>query len=238
MEGMHGTLPWYVARSSGLVAWALLAGAVVWGLMMTSKLVRQWIKNSWLLDLHRWLGGLALIFTGVHVAAILADSYVHFGLASALVPFASHWHPVAVSWGIASFYLLVAVELTSLARRRLPHRLWRRIHLLSFPLFVTSTVHGLSAGTDARTHLAVVTALLTVTAVAVLTALRLDESSARSGGNGPPSRATNRTSDRAAALANARAATGRAAAAGRAGAPPAPVYAEATVRPEPPVLVG
>jgi sulfoxide reductase heme-binding subunit YedZ len=176
---MQGTLPWFVARSSGLVAWALLASAVIWGLLMTSKLVRQWVKNSWLLDLHRWLGGLALVFTGVHVAAILADTYVHFGLTSVLVPFASHWHPAAVAWGVASLYLLTAVELTSLVRRRLPHRVWRRVHLFSFPLFITSTIHGLSAGTDARTHLAVIGALLTVTAVAVLTALRLDEAANR-----------------------------------------------------------
>ena len=87
---LKGTLPWYVARSSGLVAWGLLAAAVVWGLLMTSKVLRGRVKNSWLLDLHRWLGGLALTFTGVHVLAIMGDSYVHFGLASVLVPLAGH----------------------------------------------------------------------------------------------------------------------------------------------------
>jgi hypothetical protein len=45
---MSGTLPWYVARASGLVAWALLAGSVVWGLLMTSKIMRRRVKNSWL----------------------------------------------------------------------------------------------------------------------------------------------------------------------------------------------
>jgi hypothetical protein len=71
---MSGTLPWYVARASGLVAWALLAGSVVWGLLMTSKIMRRRLTNSWLLDLHRWLGGLALVFTGIHVAAILMEA--------------------------------------------------------------------------------------------------------------------------------------------------------------------
>src|SRR2546421_721437 len=105
---MSGTLPWYVARASGLVAWALLAGSVVWGLLMTSKIVRGRVSNPWLLDLHRWLGGLALVFTGVHVAAILGDTYVHFSLASVFVPLANSWHPVAVAWGVASLYLLAA----------------------------------------------------------------------------------------------------------------------------------
>ncbi|HEY2427785.1 MAG TPA: ferric reductase-like transmembrane domain-containing protein, partial [Acidimicrobiales bacterium] len=167
------TLPWYVARASGLVAWALLAGAVVWGLLMTTKIVRRRVRNAWLLDLHRWLGGLALVFTGVHVLAILGDTYVHFGLASVLVPLTAHWHPVAVALGVASLYLLVAVEVTSLIRRRLPHRLWRRVHMLSFPLFVLSTVHGLSAGTDGRTPMALIAAGLVTVAVGFLGALRL-----------------------------------------------------------------
>ncbi len=170
---MSGTLPWYVARASGLVAWALLAGSVVWGLLMTSKVIRRIARSSWLLDLHRWLGGLALVFTAVHVVAILGDTYVNFGLASVLVPFAAHWHPVMVAYGIASLYLLVAIELTSLLRRRLNRRLWRAIHFLSFPLFVFSTVHGLTAGTDSRAPMVVITVVLVGLAVAALTAVRV-----------------------------------------------------------------
>jgi DMSO/TMAO reductase YedYZ heme-binding membrane subunit len=214
---MSGTLPWYVARASGLVAWALLAGAVVWGLLMTSKLMRRRVKNSWLLDLHRWLGGLALVFTGIHVVAIMGDSYVHFGLASVLVPLAAHWHPLAVAWGVASLYLLAAVELTSLLRRRLSNRLWKRVHLLSFPLFVTSTVHGLSAGTDGRTPMAIITAALVTAAVGALVAVRI-----------------RRTPDRPAAAARAEAPDRPAAPAAAAAAAPPP-------RPRPPregVLVG
>jgi hypothetical protein len=174
---LSGTLPWYVARASGLVAWTMLAASVVWGLLMTSKLLRGRVKNSWLLDLHRWLGGLALVFTGVHVAAILGDSYVHFGLASVLVPLASHWHPLAVAWGVASLYLLVAVELTSLLKRQMQPTWWRRVHFLSFPLFIASTVHGLSAGTDGRKPIVMITAVLTAMAVGGLTALRLQAGS-------------------------------------------------------------
>jgi len=189
---MSGTLPWYVARASGLVAWALLAGAVVWGLLMTSKLMRRRVKNSWLLDLHRWLGGLALVFTGIHVLAVMGDTYVHFGVASVLVPFVAHWHPLAVAWGVASLYLLAAVEVTSLLRRRLSNRLWKRVHVLSFPLFVTSTLHGLSAGTDGRKPMAIITAALATAGVAALVAVRIrrtpDRSAAgrsRAGGRSP-----------------------------------------------------
>jgi predicted ferric reductase len=169
---MSGTLPWYVARASGLVAWTLLAGSVIWGLLMTTKVMRHFARTSWLLDLHRWLGGLALVFTGIHVLAILGDTYVHFGLASVLIPFVSHWHPVMVAYGIASLYLLVAVEVTSLLRRHLKRTTWRRVHYASFPLFVFSTVHGLTAGTDSRAPMAIITVVLVGTAVVALTAVR------------------------------------------------------------------
>ena len=177
---LKGTLPWYVARSSGLVAWGLLAAAVVWGLLMTSKVLRGRVKNSWLLDLHRWLGGLALTFTGVHVVAIMGDSYVHFGLASVLVPLAATWHPVAVAWGVVSLYLLAAVELTSLVRKHLAHRLWKRVHMLSLPLFVLSTVHGLTAGTDARKPMYVIGAVVVAIGVGILAAIRMQVRAERS----------------------------------------------------------
>ena len=57
------------------------------------------------------------------------------------------WHPAAVAWGVVAGYLLVAVELTSLARNRISKRTWRRVHTASFVLFVFATVHGLTAGT-------------------------------------------------------------------------------------------
>ncbi|MGZ4139219.1 MAG: 2Fe-2S iron-sulfur cluster-binding protein, partial [Actinomycetota bacterium] len=118
-------LAWYVARAAGLVAWTLLTASVVWGLSITTKVLRGRPRPAWLLDMHRYLAGLAVIFTGVHIAGIVADSYVHFDVMSVLIPFASRWRPGAVAWGVAGLYMLLAVELTSLARARLPKKLWR-----------------------------------------------------------------------------------------------------------------
>ena len=82
-----------------------------------------------MLDVHRFLGGLAAVFVGVHVIGLLLDSFVAFGPTDVLVPLASSWHPVAVAWGIVAMYLLVAVELTSLGRRPgAPPDVARRAH--------------------------------------------------------------------------------------------------------------
>jgi hypothetical protein len=173
---MSTLLPWYVARAAGLVGWGLLAAATLWGLALSSKVFGKRPRPNWLLDMHRWLGGVALIFTGVHVVALLADQYVHFGLASVLVPFASNWHPVAVAWGVVAFYLLLAVELTSLARDRLSKKVWRRVHFAGFALFIVSTIHGLTAGTDTKTAMARVVAGVVASVFVGLTAARTIES--------------------------------------------------------------
>jgi predicted ferric reductase len=163
---------WYTARASGLVSWALLSASMLWGLVLSTKLRPPRIRPNWTLDLHRYLGGLAVIFVGVHLAALVFDAYVGFGLADLLVPFASHWKPTAVAWGVTALYLLLAVELSSLARRRLPNRLWRRLHVLAFPLYVMATLHMVSAGTDARTALAVLAVAAAAVSIGALTAIR------------------------------------------------------------------
>ena len=177
---MTGTFPWYIARAAGLVSCALLAAATLWGLALSTKALGRKPRPNWLLDMHRWLGGTALAFTGVHVVALLADQYVHFGLTEILLPFASKWHPVAIAWGIVAAYLLLAVELTSLARSRLSKRVWRRVHLASFVLFVMATVHGLSVGTDTKSTGARIIVLAVSTVFVGLTALRVSEA-ARAG---------------------------------------------------------
>lgn len=172
---MSAELYWCLARATGIVGWALLAASVVWGLALSTRTRPGGVRPSWMLDLHRGLGGLATIFTGVHVAALVADSTVDFGPSEILVPFASAWRPGAVAWGVAGLYLLLAVELTSLARRHLPTRLWRLVHFASFPLFVTSTIHALTAGTDALSPVFSGAVVATTALVGGLTARRIQQ---------------------------------------------------------------
>jgi hypothetical protein len=120
----------------------------------------------------------------VHVGAILLDTYVHFGLTSVLLPFASTWRPLAVAWGVVALYLLLAVEITSLLRSRISHRAWRGVHFASFGLFVTATIHGLAAGTDTTRDVEVFVAAAAGLAFLIMVAIRalpylLDEEPAR-----------------------------------------------------------
>lgn len=177
---MSSQLWWYLARSSGIVAWVLATAAVVWGLLLSTRLLDRRPSPKWLLDLHRWLGGLTVVFTGVHLGALVADSYVHFDVAGLLVPYATEWKPGAVAWGIVAFYLLIAVQVTSLLMKRMSRRLWHGVHLLSYLLFWAAAIHGAAAGTDAGNPVYVVASLGSILLVAFLTSYRVMAPAARS----------------------------------------------------------
>lgn len=194
---------WYIARSSGLVAWALLAASVLWGLLLATRVFGRTPSPKWLTDLHRFLGGIAVIFTAIHVGALVADSYVHFGTKEVLVPFASSWKPLAVAWGVISMWILVAVEGSSLLMRHLPRRLWRGIHFSSFVLFFTATFHAISAGTDTHTQAFVLLCDAMLSIVCLLILVRILAGRKRgSGGRATPApqqqpRGDNREQDHA-----------------------------------------
>ena len=183
------TLSWYIARAAGLTAWSLASAAVLWGLhhLIQGLCVRTPAAARMDPRPHRYLGGLATVFTLVHVVAVLADPWLHLSVISAVIPFASSWRPGAIVLGIAGLYLLLAVELTSLARARLPRRLWRAVHFASFPLFLSATVHAFTAGSDTSSLLFVVAATAVILAITGLTGWRIRQAT-----TAPPVRPTQR----------------------------------------------
>ncbi len=156
---------WYMTRASGLIAWLMLTASVIWGVVLSTKAFPEHRRPAWLLDLHRWLGGLSVMFLAIHLSALVADSYTHFGIGDLAVPFMSDWKPGAVAFGVIAAWLLIAVELTSLAIRRLPRRVWRSIHLLSYITFWLTSIHGALAGSDRTALLYQVTAVGSIVAV-------------------------------------------------------------------------
>jgi predicted ferric reductase len=170
---MNEQIWWYLARASGMVAWLFLAVAVIWGLLLSTRLLQERRRPAWLLALHRWLGGLAVTFTGIHLAGLVADTYEHFGFREIAIPFASEWRPEAVAWGVVGLYLLVAVQVTSLMMRHLPRQLWKGVHYLSFLLFFVASMHAAAAGTDASTPWYRVVATLTISTTLFTTLYRV-----------------------------------------------------------------
>jgi predicted ferric reductase len=145
-------LAWYISRAGGLVAWAVVTASIIWGLALSTRLVSRRGAPAWLLDLHRYLGALSLVFTAVHIVSLPFDNYAHITVMELLIPFRSAarsgYAPEPLAWGVVAFYLVVAIQLTSWIKKHLSRRVWHSIHLLSAPLFVIATVHGYKAGTE------------------------------------------------------------------------------------------
>ena len=94
---MRSHLWWYVARAGGLTAWVLLALSTAAGVATATRVLGRRVPSSWLLAVHRFLGGLAVTFVVVHVVGVVADTWVHFGVVDVLVPFASGWRALQTS---------------------------------------------------------------------------------------------------------------------------------------------
>lgn len=148
MIAVTSKLSWYIARSSGIVAWATVTASILWGLALSSRLVRKRGVPAWLLDLHRYLGTLSVVFVLIHLGGLWADNFVYFGPSELFVPMKSRWKTGAVAWGIVAFYFLVAIQVSSWLMRHMKRRVWHAIHLSSIGLWITATVHTFFAGQD------------------------------------------------------------------------------------------
>ena len=182
------------------MAWAVAAASVVFGLLMSSKLMGKQPGFPWLLDLHRFCSTLTSVFIGLHLVTLWADSFVEFGPVELFVPFTSEWRPMAVAWGILSLYSIVAVELSSLIRDRIPARTWHGIHLLSYLSVVFGSVHAWQAGSDVRNPIVLSLGLATLALIVGLSVFRIVVHK-----RGAPVASKAAPTDRAAMIAAARA---------------------------------
>jgi hypothetical protein len=136
-------------RGSGIVAFALLTAATIWGLLVSSRLLGRLVKAKTLTWFHESLGIGALLATLVHVGVLSIDDYLDFTWPELLVPGLSDWRPMAVAMGIAALYGLLLVSSSFYLKRWIGQKAWRAIHFSSIGVFVASLLHGVWAGTDA-----------------------------------------------------------------------------------------
>jgi ferredoxin-NADP reductase len=147
---------WYVTRASSIIAWVLLTGSVVLGILLSTRVMRKIDNPAWLQDLHRYISGLALIFVGLHMVSLMLDDFVHFSLAELLIPGATAGSSVssvqaktlAVTLGVLAFYLMAAVQVTSWFMNKLPRRFWKGVHYSAYAALVLVTFHAAFTGTD------------------------------------------------------------------------------------------
>ena len=135
----------FLTRSTGIVAMVLMVASLLWGFLFSSRATGKRLRPNWWLDLHNWLGGLALVFTGAHIAAALLDTDSGIGVLEVLVP-GTATDAWAITWGVIAAYLTAVVVFTTWPRRWKNRRWWRIVHLLSVLGTALALLHSYQSG--------------------------------------------------------------------------------------------
>ena len=142
-------LAWYLVRASGTVGYLTMTASMLWGLLLSSKMIKDVVPPVLSLAMHNTLSWIALGLSVFHAVMLLFDNYYTFRVANLLIPFTGPYSPLWVGMGILGFYLMLVTTLSFYVRKQLGQKNWRRLHYATFAAYVLTTVHGLMAGTDA-----------------------------------------------------------------------------------------
>ena len=165
---------WIVARASGFTAYGLVTLVAVFGLLLSQRWQSRRIWPRLVNDqLHQYLVLLAGIFTAIHGLSVLIDPFTKFTWFEVLVPGVSHYRPLWMALGIIAAYVGLAVVATGWLRPKIGYAWWRRLHYLTFVVWILATLHGLGDGSDTRTAWALDIYGASSAAIIGLTILRL-----------------------------------------------------------------
>jgi sulfoxide reductase heme-binding subunit YedZ len=138
-------IPWYATRILGLLAYLVLAGSVIYGLLLSTGILDAFAHRTVSFTLHQDLSAIGLGLALVHAALLTLDHSVPFTVAEVFLPFTGPYRPLWVGIGQLSLILTVVVVASFSLRRRIGQKRWRTLHYVTFLAFAGATAHGLMA---------------------------------------------------------------------------------------------
>ncbi len=144
------TLSWHLVRAAGLCAYVLLGASTLWGLILSSRVIKDWSPGPVALLLHTTVSWLAVGLSMAHAGMLMFDTYYHYKVTDLVIPFTGPYRPFAVGLGTLSAWLAFTISISFSVRKLIGQRAWRWLHYTSYITFVLITVHALMAGTDAQ----------------------------------------------------------------------------------------
>ena len=139
---------WLIGRASGVIALVLVSGAVLLGLAMAARALRNPKRRRVAMKLHEDVALVALVAIALHGLALLGDTWLKPGLSGITVPFSMSYRPLFTGLGIIAGYLALLLGPSFYLRRRIKARRWRSLHRLTPLAWVLAAIHTLGAGTD------------------------------------------------------------------------------------------
>lgn len=145
--GPH-TLAWTLMRATGTVAYLMLAVTTATGALLGSRYSPGWLSRAYQNGWHGIASGFALVLGALHGLLLTVDATYPQSLTAVLIPGQSTVLPLPVALGTLGLYGLALVILSTQFRKRLPHNLWKGLHLTAYPAFALTTAHGMTSGSD------------------------------------------------------------------------------------------
>ncbi len=143
---------WYISRISGIVAFILFGIIVSSGIVMTTDLagstILKNISKAKIFTIHKFLVLIAVSVMCLHFLVLIFDNYMKPTLLDLLIPFKIQSNTNLIALGIIGFYLILTVTISSYLVDKLPKKLWRALHMLSFISFFLILIHGFFMGSD------------------------------------------------------------------------------------------
>ncbi|MEO8969790.1 MAG: ferric reductase-like transmembrane domain-containing protein [Solirubrobacteraceae bacterium] len=166
------SLYWYLTRGSGAVALVLLTVSVVIGIAGAMRLSAPAWPRFAIETVHRDVSLLVIVFLIIHIVTSVLDSFAPISLTAAVIPFISSYRPLWLGLGTLAFDLILALTITSLARRRLGYATWRAVHWFAYASWPVAVLHGIGTGSDTKVAWMLALTALCVAAVVAAAGLR------------------------------------------------------------------
>jgi DMSO/TMAO reductase YedYZ heme-binding membrane subunit len=171
--GNQASLPWLFERLFAFLAYLAITGSVVYGLLLSTKVLDHLAHRPVSFLLHKDLAAIGVGLAAVHGMLLGLDNTVPFSMAQILVPGLAPHQTLGVAFGQVALYLALIVTGSFYVRRLIGPRAWRTLHYLTFLAFLGATVHGVVAGSDSGSPWAHGMYVASGTAVVFLLAYRI-----------------------------------------------------------------
>jgi len=140
---------WYLSRASGVIAYTLFWLAVVFGLLLSTRLGKHF-NAARVFALHQYLSLIAVGFAAFHAGILLADNFLNLNLWQILLPSGFQTERVGVALGQLGFWLLFICAFSFYIKKYIGQSAWRWLHFLTFMAYMFISIHVFMVGSDSK----------------------------------------------------------------------------------------
>lgn len=150
---------WLFARASGIAAFIFLTIGILYGMGMSTRSAYKIMRPPLAMEIHQTINVISLVAVIAHFTSLFFDNYFHLQLSEAFIPFLIKRpftselgldFTYAIGFGIIAFYLIMLLVVTSLIRKKISIKLWRKIHYTSLLTYWIFVLHAITSGSDSK----------------------------------------------------------------------------------------